>query len=75
MVLGTGRPSSSVMVPATMMRSPIAALPVVLTVRSTEAGNRVGEKLGPVVSVMVCGSFCRRCSGCRLRVLPYSGVS
>ena len=67
MVFGTGRPSSSVIVPATMMRSPIAGLPVVM-VRSTSGGKRLGEKLGPVVSVMVCGSGCSFCFGWRLTV-------
>ena len=67
MVLGTGLPSSSVIVPATMMRSPSAGSPVAM-VRSASGGKRPAEKLGPVVSVIVCGSGCSLCFGCRLIV-------
>jgi hypothetical protein len=64
-----GRPSSSVMRPCTMMRSPSAALPFT-TDWSGIGGNRAELKRGPVTSVIVCGNATKLSRGCRLWVLP-----
>ena len=69
MVRATGRPSSSVMRPCTMMRSPSAVFPSTVD-RSGIGGKCAVLKRGPVVSVIVCGRLTSLSCGCRFWVLP-----